>query len=235
MGRARSPSRGQKRVDLMAAGFLVVPFLGGVSFAVSYGIFGAGFWCFRIITWVICFMLISRLELSPIRVVGLLDAAFAFSVVVSSPINNSLLNSIQIGQTQVSTVAILMVFILMCIVIFVSNDKILRMALAVPADSSVASGADDASFSPRPFPQPSFDTVFFPRDGCRAVTCAWTQSPLHQDELYISEGTVRTHVRHIYQKLDVHDRQEFLSLVERLGAVQPDESSASDDADNLFH
>lgn len=36
-----------------------------------------------------------------------------------------------------------------------------------------------------------------------------------QEELFISRGTVTTHLRHIYQKLGVHDKQELLDLIER--------------------
>lgn len=35
-----------------------------------------------------------------------------------------------------------------------------------------------------------------------------------QEELHMSRGTVTTHLRHVYQKLDVHDKQGFLDLIE---------------------
>lgn len=35
-----------------------------------------------------------------------------------------------------------------------------------------------------------------------------------QKQLYISEGTARTHMRHIYKKLDIHTQQELMDLVE---------------------
>ena len=35
-----------------------------------------------------------------------------------------------------------------------------------------------------------------------------------QNKLYISEGTAKTHIRHIYRKLDVHSQQELIRLVE---------------------
>ena len=35
-----------------------------------------------------------------------------------------------------------------------------------------------------------------------------------QEKLYISEGTAKTHIRHIYRKLDVHSQQELIRLVE---------------------
>jgi DNA-binding CsgD family transcriptional regulator len=36
-----------------------------------------------------------------------------------------------------------------------------------------------------------------------------------QDELYMSKGTVNTHLHHIYQKLNIPTRQELLDLVEK--------------------
>jgi DNA-binding CsgD family transcriptional regulator len=39
--------------------------------------------------------------------------------------------------------------------------------------------------------------------------------PVICERLVISEGTARTHVKHIYQKLGVHNRQELLDLAEQ--------------------
>jgi DNA-binding CsgD family transcriptional regulator len=36
--------------------------------------------------------------------------------------------------------------------------------------------------------------------------------PAIQDELYIAGGTARTHIKHIYEKLEVHTRQEMMGL-----------------------
>lgn len=38
-----------------------------------------------------------------------------------------------------------------------------------------------------------------------------------QDELVLSESTVRTHLRHIYAKLDVHTKEDAISAVKRMG------------------
>ena len=35
-----------------------------------------------------------------------------------------------------------------------------------------------------------------------------------QEELYISEGTAKTHIRHIYRKCDVHSQQDLMRMVE---------------------
>ena len=34
------------------------------------------------------------------------------------------------------------------------------------------------------------------------------------EELDISQGTVNTHLTHIYKKLDVHDKQQLLDVLE---------------------
>ncbi len=36
-----------------------------------------------------------------------------------------------------------------------------------------------------------------------------------QEKLYISEGTAKTHIRHIYRKLDVHSQQEVMHIIEK--------------------
>ena len=33
------------------------------------------------------------------------------------------------------------------------------------------------------------------------------------DEMFIAHGTAKAHIRHIYQKLDVHDRVELFDLM----------------------
>lgn len=40
-----------------------------------------------------------------------------------------------------------------------------------------------------------------------------------QEKLYISEGTAKTHIRHIYRKLNIHTQQELMRLVEDIEAV----------------
>jgi LuxR family maltose regulon positive regulatory protein len=41
------------------------------------------------------------------------------------------------------------------------------------------------------------------------------------DELYVSANTVRTHMRHIYAKLDAHSRSEAVARARELGLVAP--------------
>ena len=38
--------------------------------------------------------------------------------------------------------------------------------------------------------------------------------PYIREQLWLSRSTVSTHVKHIYQKLDIHSKQEIISLIE---------------------
>ena len=41
-------------------------------------------------------------------------------------------------------------------------------------------------------------------------------SKLVSEQMDVSSATVRTHIRHIYEKLDVHSRAELIELLESL-------------------
>ena len=41
------------------------------------------------------------------------------------------------------------------------------------------------------------------------------------DQLYLSENTIRTHMRHIYDKLDAHRRHEAVARARTLGLLAP--------------
>ena len=45
-------------------------------------------------------------------------------------------------------------------------------------------------------------------------------------ELFIANGTAKAHVRHIYQKADVHDRQQFIDSV-----LSPDQTASPEPRD----
>lgn len=205
---------------IMAAAFLVAPFLSGYSFAICYGIFGAGFWCFRAISWIFCFLLIERFSCNPLRVVGILDGSFALSVVVSAQVNSWLVESIRVGGTEVTTVSLITVFVLMVIAMFVLNGKQTATVLAGYGDETTegrggkVKGKDDAIAV-------CMDSIarefgLSPRETEVVELLAKGRSlPFIQNELYISAGTAQTHARHIYKKMSVHSRQEFLDVIER--------------------
>ena len=200
---------------IMAVAFLLAPFLGGQALAVSYGI-----WCFRAISWIVCFMLAFRFGYRPVRAVAVLDGAFALSVVVSGQLNLWVAESIKVGRIELTAVSLVAVFVLMLTAIFVLNGKGIGQLLrnenvgeAREGTDTIASSHDDVIAEA--VGGIARDFGLSPRETEVAELLAKGRSlPFVQNELYISSGTAQTHARHIYRKLDVHSRQEFLDLVE---------------------
>lgn len=122
----------------MAAAFLVAPFLAGSALAVSYGIFGAGFWCFRAITWAVCFPLCRSQGIRPLVAVGVLDATYALSVVVGSSLNGWLTEALKVGTTEITTVSLIAVFALMFMALFVLNGPNVKAIFAPGAEGEDA-------------------------------------------------------------------------------------------------
>ena len=107
-----------------------------------------------------------------------------------------------------------------------SLDLLSPEAHPVPSTTAGAENpSEGGSLQPGADPRPDTDAV------CTALAAGANLSPreadvLHllargrttariQDELGISANTVNTHVRHVFQKLGVHSRQELLDVVEK--------------------
>ena len=48
-----------------------------------------------------------------------------------------------------------------------------------------------------------------------------TNNPFHEDQLYLSVNTVKTHMRHVYDKLGAHRRHEAFKQARALGLLAP--------------
>ncbi len=207
---------------VMAFGFLIAPFIGAYSYAVSYGIFGAGFWCIRAISWVFCCLLASRLSCNLVRAVAIMDASFALSVVASSQVNSWIADIIKVGYAEITTVSLVTVFMLMVIALFLPNGKFV-LAMFAPAESAHPFGdgtSEEGSVKSSSGSEPNVGQLrerygLTPREVEVANLLARGRSlPFIQKQLFISAGTVNSHVRHIYRKMGVHTRQEFIDIIE---------------------
>ena len=124
----------------------------------------------------------------------------------------------------IATMAVLLSFLF----VFRESDLI---ALTEEPESEAENAEDRALGSSSDAPPTASDSPR-PRfqDRCLEVAAAFELSPKEtevmilfakgrsaariQEELFISKGTVSTHLRHIYQKMDVHSKQEMLDVIE---------------------
>ena len=81
-----------------------------------------------------------------------------------------------------------------------------------------------AQFSrlPRPSPPQAFDELTArEREIFRLIANGYSNTEIAK-ELYIGETTVKTHVTHVFQKLNVRDRVQAVVLAYQTGLVEPD-------------
>lgn len=224
-----APPQKNKRITLplirniliiMAVAFLAIPFLQGATFPLAYGIFGAGFWCLRAISWIVAILVAKNFTINPITAVGSLDAFFSLSVVVSAQLNAHLAQGIQAGGIEIATVSLVMVFVLMFMALFVLSRPEISAVLqqnVMPETAAEAEPSADKVISEQ-VQKLAGRYQLSPRETEVAHLLAKGRSlPYIQEELHISLGTAQTHARHIYKKLGIHSRQEFLNLVELMG------------------
>ena len=64
------------------------------------------------------------------------------------------------------------------------------------------------------------DVPASPRETEIALLIAQGRDSAHiEKKLFLSRSTVQTHRMHLYQKLDIHNRQELLDIIEAAEAV----------------
>ncbi len=221
---------------IMAAGFLVTA-LTGATFFVAYAVFGAAFQCFRALVWTYSAHVAESASIPAFRVFGATQGFAALAVVLGVPIASLLGDAVSVGIAQWHTIAAIAVFLMFASAVFVINPRDLGDAWGLMASRDSAEvrelGADPMAepASADEDPTPAQDGLLrFLRDerGLTAreyevalLLAKGRSLPFIQSELHIARGTAQTHLVHIYRKLGVHSRQEFLDVIELNGDFAP--------------
>jgi DNA-binding CsgD family transcriptional regulator len=201
----------------MAIG-MILPVLFNLSFYLTYAVFGAAFWCFRNVVWIYSTRIINRLDLSPLIVFGLSQGTFGIAIFMGSPVVRFISYALHLGDISWEMVAIVAVFIILTFAIVLANQLGFNQGGPnqlwglLPPQESVN---DDAVNEDR--------QLSFLIDRCNMTSREFEVAkllakgrslPFIQENLYIASGTAKTHLRHIYQKTGVHNRQEFLDFID---------------------
>lgn len=200
---------------IMIAGVMTMPFSFGTGFFLVSGmLIIAGYTVFDLFTWV-AFSHIARTQsknvlrtIAVVRLFASLCAALGCGAAL-------VLSSTQESQGQLASQEITFVGYLVVIatVLLISSDdaRILLRNAQPPLPTSTPS--PEKTLEERLL-QWGDDMHFTAREKEIAILLARGRTqPRIADMLGISENTVGTHVRHIYQKTEVHDRQQFIDLV----------------------
>lgn len=224
----------QSVLVIMALSFLCTV-LFGTSYAMGYAVFGAGFMFCRCVVWAYCAVVSRRVRASSFTVFGIVQASFALAVVVGVPLSQRLSRAVASGAVAWDAIAVTFLFLIVVVAVLATSKSDFEIAWGlVPQARSFGKGEGPAAASrdatahaegpaaPRSLEELLQDRfALTPRECDVAELLARGRSlPFIQKELHISQGTAQSHLTHIYRKLQVHSRQEFIDVID---GVMPDQ------------
>lgn len=206
---------------IMAAGFLATT-LTSASFFFAYAVFGAALQCFRALVWMYSADVTERTGAMAFSVFGATQGCAALAVVLGVPIAESLSQAVSLGAAQWSTIASIGLFLIFSSAVIVISPKSLETVWGLmPKEAAPDGPRRDPRSQPAPNGEGSDCSFLLSTYGLTARECEVAlllakgrSLPFIQEELHIAQGTAQTHLSHIYRKLGVHSRQEFLDVIE---------------------
>lgn len=196
-------------VLLAIFGFLVLPLLDGRA-TLSVFVVTTGYLCFQLVLYILLADICFRLHYSPIVVFGFGEGTLAGSIALGSLINRLLTGSGPLTAWQSDCVSVLTVAILIVTYTFVLKERDIWRIVADRSKRPYNNGplkercgeiAERYGLGNR-----ESEVLFLFAKGRSAKRI--------QEELFISAGTVNTHMSRIYKKIGVHTRQELLDVIE---------------------
>ena len=201
---------------MLCLGCLSAPFLADNNTYSSALIFG-GYNCFVLVLCVVCIDVANSFKVGAARAIGLGFVALYGGETVGSLFAHSLeATGIPLFDLTVVTLVAVSLLFIAHLFLFTETDLI---KIGIGEVHLVGAQQDEA-------PAAEADSA----DPCAAIVERYALSPREsdvlplllegrtisriQDTLFISAGTVSTHIRHIYQKTGVNNRQELIDLAQ---------------------
>ncbi|ACV23283.1 LuxR family transcriptional regulator [Slackia heliotrinireducens] len=213
---------------IMAFFILLLPVLAGTS--VKDGTFALiSYNCFNVIIWMVLAETSYTYRLSSMVVFGVGWGMVTLGVACGQIVSTWVVGAIEFTPQAVSLAALVCTLMVLWSYLFILRED--DMIDITKMDEEDGADEEDGPESPSSGegPQANHPTPF--KDRCKEVAEEYGLTPREtevmmlfakgrtsariQEELVLSRGTVTTHLQHIYQKMDVHTKQEFLDKIER--------------------
>ena len=198
---------------LTATAYLLLPFLGSGFF---YAFVTISFLIFAIVSalMVITCLQVSRdFSLQPMFVYGIFAGIVYLAAALGSVVGYVFMGTGNFGLTQLLIIALIAVYIL-TFVLILAKRKQQDKASQVPDFSIQGSGSvSDTIIIRCQQIQETFSLSERETEIAVLLACG-RDAPAIAKKLFISENTVRTHMKNFYKKLDVHNKQDFLNLLD---------------------
>ncbi|MDR0515203.1 MAG: LuxR C-terminal-related transcriptional regulator [Coriobacteriaceae bacterium] len=197
---------------VMAVFFMLLPVFTGNSEIESI-IALAGYGTFNVLIWILLGEVSFTFRLSSVMVFGIGWGMVTLGVLLGSAAGQLIFLSSPFSPQALSLIALLATLAILVSYMFVFKERDLE-ELVKPEDETNAALSRQPRFQVR-IRQIAEEYRLSPKETEITILFAKGRSSTRiQEDLFLSRGTVTTHLRHIYQKLGVHDRQELLDLIE---------------------
>lgn len=187
-----------------------------------------GYGTFNMFIWILLAEISYTYRLSSITIFGIGWGMVTFGVLLGSTVGQAICSFAPFAPQVLSLIAFISTLVILFSYLFVfSEDDLIRLT-EIDDDSADAASGAESTFAGGDRGQPNGRPRFV--DRCAEVTSEYGLTPKEteimvlfakgrssariQEDLVLSRGTVTTHLRHIYQKMGVHNKQDFLDLIE---------------------
>lgn len=205
-------------VGLIASGALAV--MGAPGALVSDCLFFTGYACFDLLIWTIIVMLSYKSGTSLLRMICVVYAVDQLGILLGTVLGQLV---DQDGATIVSYIVFGSALLLLTVGLSGGKGSVWDNLSKYEIDfgraddtSSRAPGDDGATPGLSSQRIAELSSTFFltsRETDVLSLLVAGRNGPYISEHLHVSENTVKSHIRHIYTKVDVHNRQELLDLV----------------------
>lgn len=200
----------------MAFFFMLLPVFSGTA-VIEGTIALTGYGTFNALIWMLIAGISQRYRISGLTAFGIGWGMVTLGVFAGSMAGNFICSRLTLTHQMLSLIALGATMAVLFSYMFVLREEDLALMIEEPESEAAGEGNIEST-------QDRFDSR------CNAIAEEYglTERELEvmqlmakgrsnkriQEELFISRGTCSTHIRHIYQKLDIHNRQDLIDLIE---------------------
>ena len=212
-------------MPLMIIGFTAYSFVGEGERWLAFAAIGCGFYSFEGLVWLLYPQLVLKFKGSSYVVFGWSRALFHLFGFAGATIGYGLVDHGMADAPFINIICLGIVVLLVFTMTYVFTEHDLRLFVKPSSSDSGESGSSkEANSISGPTVSEDLETL------CAGLTQQYGLSkresevllllakgrsaPFIADEFTVSLGTVKTHIRHIYEKVGVHSKQELLDLIE---------------------
>lgn len=202
-------------LPLMVAGFLSFLVFDREDAFIMFVLLGAGYWCLQMLICIALCDAVNGLRLPAVRSFALLYGLMQIAILAAKPLGQQLSELLRAASSGLALIVSTAVLIVVVLAMYLLRD-------GAPAVRATHSNGGRDQLGSAQLDEMAREFGLSPRETEVFQLLARGRSlPVIMKELTIAKGTAQTHVRHVYEKTNVHTKQELIDLIEDRLANKP--------------